>query len=85
MPPVVGCRKLRHVVQRVLVARDRGGGGLMRSTHTYAVLEISRAAFDEIKAHLEAAGYGQAFHDDGTIIDMHGIAVKVAEESDGNA
>lgn len=47
----------------------------MRSTHTYAVLEISNAAYDEIRAKLEAAGYQHAFMDDGEI-DMHGIAVK---------
>lgn len=50
----------------------------MRTTHTYAILEISQAAYEEIKAKLEAAGYQHAFHDnDGEIvIDMHGIAVK---------
>jgi hypothetical protein len=47
-------------------------------THTYAVLEISREAFDEIAAKLQAAGYQHAFHkDDGeTVVDMHGIALK---------
>lgn len=48
-------------------------------TYTYAVLEISKAAFDEIKAKLEAANYQHQFvkADDGTIeIDMHGLAVK---------
>ncbi len=47
-------------------------------THTYAILEISRAAYEEIAAKLEAAGYQHAFHEnDGeAVIDMHGIAVK---------
>lgn len=51
-------------------------------TYTYAILEISRAAYEEIRAKLEAAGYQHAFHkDDGEpVIDMHGIAVK-AENS----
>ncbi len=52
-------------------------------TYTYAVLEITKPAFAEIKAKLEAAGYQHQFNkaDDGTIeIDMHGIAVK-AEKS----
>ena len=51
---------------------------MIRSTHTYAVLEVSSAAYAEIKALLEAAGYEDQFHeDDGAIvIDMHGIAIK---------
>lgn len=47
-------------------------------THTYALLEISPAAYEEIKTKLEAAGYADQFHDqdDGKVaIDMHGIAV----------
>lgn len=52
----------------------------MRTTHTYALLELSPAAFAEIAAKLRAAGYHQAFHqdDDGDgrdVVDMHGIAV----------
>jgi hypothetical protein len=52
-------------------------------THTYAVLEISRKAYDEIHAKLEDAGYQHAFihEDEGRdVIDMHGIAVKAARE-----
>jgi hypothetical protein len=52
--------------------------GRIRQTHTYAVLEISAAAYNEIKAKLEAAGYDHAFHENdrhGEVIDMHGIAV----------
>lgn len=49
-------------------------------THTYAILEISTAAYKEIKEKLEAAGYEHAFRDykngDGVVIDMHGIALK---------
>jgi hypothetical protein len=51
----------------------------MRVTHTYVTLEISRAAFDEIKAKLEAADYQHAFNQDGTEIDMNGIAVTPEE------
>lgn len=43
-------------------------------THTYAKLEVSAAAYTEIRAKLEAAGYEHAFHEDG-LIDMHGIAL----------
>lgn len=46
-------------------------------TYTYAILEVSTAAFEEIAGKLRAAGYDQAFHDedDGVVIDMHGIAL----------
>lgn len=51
-----------------------------RVTHTYVILELSSAAYQEIRKKLEAAGYSDQFHeDDGReVIDMHGIAV--AEE-----
>jgi hypothetical protein len=32
-------------------------------THTYAVLKVSQAVYDEIKAKFEAAGYEHAFYD----------------------
>jgi hypothetical protein len=56
----------------------------MRTTYTYAILDVSQAAFEEIKAKLEAAGYQHAFgEDDGrTVIDMHGIAVAPEDSTD---
>lgn len=45
-------------------------------THTFAVLGVSQAAYDEIKTKLEAAGYGHAFINQ--TINMHGIGL-VAE------
>jgi hypothetical protein len=52
-------------------------GPHLTQTRTYAVLEVSTAAYEEIRAKLEAAGYEHAFHeDDGrVVIDMHGIAL----------
>lgn len=51
-------------------------------THTYSILPVSQSAFDEMRTKLEAAGYGDAIHDeDGKpVIDMHGLAVQ-AEDS----
>ena len=50
-------------------------------TYTYAVLEITPAAFDEIADKLKRAGYGHAIQADGQIADMHGIALgREAEE-----
>lgn len=49
-----------------------------RTTHTYALLELSPAAHEEIARKLREAGYGHAFHDDGcgrVMIDMSGVAV----------
>lgn len=53
-----------------------------RMTYTYVTLEVSHAAYQEIKDKLEAAGYHHAFHEDredGVLIDMHGIALKDEE------
>lgn len=49
----------------------------MRSTYTYATMEVSPGAFIEIRKHLEEAGYQQAIHLDGghTFLDMRGIAL----------
>lgn len=50
----------------------------MSGTRTYALLEVSPAAYDEISKALRAAGYDHAFHEDedrGTVVDMHGIAL----------
>ena len=46
----------------------------MRTTHTYALLEVSHNAWKEIKAKLLEAGYDHAINDEGEI-DMHGIAL----------
>lgn len=55
----------------------------MRTTHTYAILRISQAAYDEIRERLQAAGYESQFHPDtdgdGERIDMHGIAVQAEQ------
>ncbi len=56
---------------------------VLRSTHTYAVLEVSPEAFREIRAKLEAADYHHAIHenaDDGPTIDMHGIGLAVERQ-----
>lgn len=56
----------------------------MRSTYTYALLEVSPAAYDEIKRLLEAAGYQDQFHEDRgeVVIDMHGLALQRGKESE---
>jgi hypothetical protein len=43
-------------------------------THTFAELEISQPAWNEIAQKLRAAGYDHAFVDEKTI-DMHGIGL----------
>ena len=59
----------------------------IRQTHTYAVLEVSPAAYREIRGALEAAGYAHAFHQggDGEVIDMHGIALGVGARPEAPA
>lgn len=51
----------------------------MRSTHTYAIMDVSASTYDEIRAALEEAGYRDSIHGGrGTsdILDMHGIALR---------
>lgn len=51
----------------------------LRQTHTFAELEISAAAYDEIKQKLQDAGYDHAFIDGA--IDMHGIGLTKGSEA----
>jgi hypothetical protein len=55
----------------------------LRTTYTYVTLDVSQAAFDEIRAKLEAADYGHAFERDKNenvvTIDMHGLALTVEQ------
>jgi hypothetical protein len=52
----------------------------MPSTHTYAILKISKEAFEEIAGKLMDADYIHCFHRDGAVIDMHGIALQIEGE-----
>lgn len=47
-------------------------------THTYAILDVSRAAFEEVARLLRAARYDHCFDRD--VIDMHGIALRIGAE-----
>ena len=54
-------------------------------SYTYAILEVSQSTYDEIAGKLRNAGQDQAFHQDdcslnGIVIDMHGIALSMADE-----
>lgn len=54
-------------------------------THTYALMDVSKATFDEIKKKLEDAGYQHAIHEtegEPTALDMHGIALCVEQPED---
>lgn len=52
-------------------------------THTFAELDLSAAAYDEIAAKLKAAGYDHAFLEDGAI-DLRGLgAVRGAPPEEG--
>lgn len=49
-------------------------------TYTYALLEVSREAYQEIRRKLEDAGYAHTIGSDGAI-DMHGLAlVRLAQD-----
>lgn len=62
-------KALRAYTRKLTMARIPGN-----VTHTYALLEVSAACYDEIKEQLKVAGYDPAFGDAGEI-DMHGIAL----------
>jgi hypothetical protein len=50
-------------------------------THTYVLMELSQAAYEEIAAKMREAGYDHVFGADGEI-DMHGIAVTPSDSGD---
>ena len=54
----------------------------MTYTHTYVILEVSSAAFHEIKEKLLAAGYEYAMqaYSGKILIDMHGLALREEKE-----
>ncbi len=45
-------------------------------TYTYAICQVKPTTFAEIRDKLAAAGYQDQFHEDGTVIDMHGLAIE---------
>lgn len=55
---------------------------MLRSTRTYATMEVSKATFDEIAAKMRDAGYDHVFLNRGETIDMHGIALEMEEQND---
>lgn len=59
----------------------------IRSTHTYAIMELSPAAYAEIRSKLIEAGYSQSIMREGEL-DMDGLAVALetaAPETDPQA
>lgn len=54
---------------------------LIRSTHTYVKLPVSKAIYDEIRAKFVEAGYEHVFNKEGDeeVIDMQGIALAIEE------
>jgi hypothetical protein len=57
---------------------------MLRQTHTFVVLELSPAAYQEIEKKLKAAEYDHCFikQDDRVVIDMHGIAVATEKQTE---
>lgn len=55
---------------------------MTRSTHTLAILEISKSTYEEIAEKLKAAGYDHAFlHGRDTVgIDMTGIMLQFVKD-----
>lgn len=56
----------------------------MRTTRTFVTMDLSQAAFEEIKAKLQAAGYFHAINHlpyVGECLDMHGIAITAEKQT----
>lgn len=48
---------------------------MLHSTHTFAVMEVSKSTFNEIAKKLREANYYHAFV--GDCLDMHGIGLRL--------
>lgn len=44
-------------------------------SHSYALMPIPKAVFDDVRGRLKEAGYDHAIHDEGKTLDMHGVAL----------
>lgn len=51
-------------------------------TYTYAIVEVSKATFDEIASKLKEAGSEGAFTSNGNVIDMHGLALRIKKDDE---
>jgi hypothetical protein len=56
--------------------------GKLTATHTYVLMEVSKATYDEIANKLRDAGYEHTISDEGEL-DLHGIAL-VIEQPNGD-
>jgi len=75
---------MRQKMRREHPVDPAGAAVVTRATHTYAVLDVAQATFDDIHARLELAGYQHAFLHDGAVvirIDMTGIALAVEPQA----
>jgi hypothetical protein len=54
---------------------------MVKQTHSYAVLAVSAATYEEIARHLREAGYEHVFNANGEI-DMNGVALVKAAGAD---
>jgi hypothetical protein len=60
-------------------------GLVPRQTHTYALMEVSQATYDEIADLFRKAGYDHVFMENG-VIDMQGIGLSIKkDEADAQA
>ena len=51
----------------------------LTQTRSFALMDVTKAAYKEIITKLRDAGYGDALveHDGDTVLDMHGIAIRM--------
>lgn len=77
---MVTCRQLERQCQCSNLVEGSLSHSKIRTTYTFTTLEISREAYDEIRAKLVEAGYQHTLREEDSdgaeLIDMHGIALK---------
>lgn len=57
---------------------------MTRFTYTFAIMEVSKETYEEIKRKMVEAGYDHVFHshENGPVIDMVGIAIQAEEQKE---
>lgn len=53
-------------------------------SYTYAILDVSESTYQEVYSKLSKAQYSHLFHDDDSVIDMYGIALRSKDMIDAS-
>jgi hypothetical protein len=80
-----GCSQQEYIALLKPISNSKISKGeiamVLNVTHSYALLEVSKATYTEIATKLREAGYDHVFGREGEM-DMHGIALIASGASD---